>query len=919
MNYSKKNNNKNIKKMTSNTTKVKSKANLILKKLIIALSLILVFSAIGALAGVYLGILKNAPTLQATSIQPDIYSSQIVSDDTKELYQMLDASEKRIYVTLDYIPLHLQNAFIAIEDSRFYSHNGIDVKGLTRAIYTTITGKSTSGASTITQQLIKNARNLTSNNVVSKLQEQYLAIQFENDLIDTLGSKLDAKQHILELYLNEIALGNGLNGVRTASTFYFDKDVSDLTLSESAVIASITQFPSKLSPNVNPTLNQVRAETVLDYMLEQELINSDDYIVAKNDLKDGGVYTRIYESRKVVEEETSTYSYYTDQVIKNVVDDLVAIGYTSSDASRLVYNGGLTIEIPIDLKIQSILEETYLDNSFFPENQFEIDLQYFISVKNTITNDVKHYERKGTIKNSSEIEDFISDVQKNLLGANDIIIAEDITPTVQPQSSFLVIENSTGAVKGVVGGRGEKTANRSLNRATQSLRQPGSVFKILSVYAPAFDLGLLSPGSTIDDVPLPADKDEHTIKNWSHTYEGLTTARRGIYRSINTLAVRGLELIGVNTSFAYLENFGFTSLVESYSSNGQIFTDKTPSLALGGITDGVSNLELTGAFTAIANYGTYNKPYFYTNVYDHNNVLILSNDIAPKQVISPETAYLLTSTMIDVVTRGTGIGASFSNMSIAGKTGTTSDSKDLIFSGFTPYYTATVLYGYDQPKPIVGDKNVSKNLWRHIMERIHTEKELPNKNFSRPSGIVNENVSLDSGLLPNEYTSKDPRGNRIVSEIFNKRFVPTTIEKTHGIARIDTSTGLLASKFCPTNLVKNVVVLDKDNDFSNKYSYVSNYSTVVLDAKYERPTEFCNVHTSYDFFDNDGFFNNDSDLIFPSIDEDFNNNNIIDELVEEDELVDEDELVEEDNLIPPPPENVDPEFIDDFNLVDELT
>lgn len=920
MDYSKKNNNIKIKNHKSKKDKVKTKARLTLGKIILILLLISGFAGFGALAGIYMGILKNAPKLNVSSVQPNIYSSQIITSDSKKLYQMLDASEKRIYATLDEIPTHLQEAFIAIEDSRFYSHNGVDVKAFLRAIYTVLTTNSSQGGSTLTQQLIKNARNLTSNNIISKLQEQYLAIQFEKELLASLGTKQKSKEYILELYLNEIALGNGLNGVRTATTFYFDKELSELTLSESAVLASITQYPSALSPNNNPTANKGRATTVLSYMHNQAFISDDEFVAATRDLNsEDGVYQRIKSSRKIIEEQISTYSYYTDQVIKDITEDLLAIGYTNSEATRLIYNGGLTIEIPIDLEIQNILEETYLDESFFPENQFEIELQYMLSVKNELTDEVKHYNRKTTIKNQSEIIPYTTKVKNSILTTNDIVLDENVIPIVQPQSSFVVIDHTTGAVKGVVGGRGEKTANRSLNRATQSFRQPGSVFKILSVYAPAFDLNILSPGSVLDDVPLPIDKDGHTINNWNDKYEGLTTVRRGVYMSINTLAIRGLDLVGIDTSYAYLKNFGFTSLTDALEVNGQIFTDKTPSLALGGITKGVSNLEITSAFGSIANSGIYERPYFYTNVYDHSGQLILSNKRDPKQILSPETSYLLTNVMEDVVIRGTGINANFKDMSVAGKTGTTSDSKDLIFSGYTPYYTATVFYGYDLPKTIEGDKNVSKKLWSHIMEEIHLIKKLPDVPFYRPNTIVTKQVSKDSGLLPNEYTRLDPRGNRIVTEIFNKNFVPTKVETVHGFAKVDTTTNLLATKFCPPSAVKEVAVLDKVNNKDNIYSYVENYDTVVMDAKYERPKDYCNVHTPTTLITDEDFYNYNTDFSYP-----FDNtiedtedeyNNYQDNVTSEDENISRDtDKLPDDELLIPEEEIIEPYDIPEFDL-----
>ncbi len=884
MNYSKKSNQKNIKKNNSNSARMKSKSNLILTRIIIALLLIICFAIVGGAFGIYLAILRNAEPMPITKVVPNIYTSEIIVEDTGEVYATLDAKENRIYATLDQIPDHLEHAFIAIEDARFYQHNGVDIKGFARSVYSTLFKGNSQGGSTITQQLIKNARGLLRNDIVSKLQEQYLAVKYEQDLADELGSKKAAKDHILELYLNTIAMGHNLNGVQTASNYYYDKDVSEVTIAESAVLASITQFPSAHAPDDYPENNYVRANITLSYMLEQGFITDDEYIDAKYEL-DNEVYNNINESRKIIDvENSSANSYYTDQVIESVITDLVKEGHTRAEASNLVYNGGLQIHIPIDLSIQEILEETYVDDSFFPENQYKIEVTYEYSVKNELTDEVSNLWETGYLYSFDEIDNFVAEIQSNTLGVNDVIIADKITPVVQPQSSFVVIEQSTGKVRGVVGGRGEKTTNRSLNRATQSLRSPGSVFKVVSVYAPGIDLGLFYPGYVIDDVPTKPDSKGKSFSNWNNRYEGLMIIRRAIYNSVNTVAVRGMEQVTIDTSVEYLKNFGFTSIVEEGAYN-----DMGYSTALGGLTKGVTNLEMTASYATIANSGNYIEPQFYTTVYDHDGNIILEHIPETRKVLSDDTAYLTLDMLKDVITRGTGGRASLAsiNMPSAGKTGTTSDSKDLAYVGFTPYYTAGVMYGYDMPEPIRGSQSPHLTIWQHIMTEIHTTKNLPTKDFVRPSTIAYQNICLDSGLLANEYCSHDPRGSRVTSEIFSSSNMPSNYCTVHETALVDTSTGLLANDYCPESVVGTVIGLNKINNYYNAYSYVQNYSTVVEDAIYELPVDYCTLHDH----------NSSLIIIEPDIiDEDIDN--IIEDDVDDNTTDNIPGYIDEDNLPP---------------------
>ncbi|MFV0502959.1 MAG: transglycosylase domain-containing protein [Lachnospirales bacterium] len=774
MNYSKENNKRRLKNKNATAKKTKNKAGTFIKSFILALLLIGAFSVFGLLAGAYLGILNNAPTIDAMSVEPDIFSTVMYDAFGGEM-KTLEAKENREYVTLNQIPIHTQNAFIAIEDERFYEHNGIDLRGILRSAFVLITKQDKQGASTITQQLIKNSLGLQSNTVVSKLQEQYSAVNFESDLIEQYnGDKRKAKEHILELYLNTINLGNSLNGVQTATNYYFNKDVSELTIAESATIAAITQSPGKYNPAKNPEANKTRKDIILKYMNEQELITNSEYTDAMKE----DVYSKISEVHQVSDAVNTNNTYFVDQLISEVISDLVERnGYTRERASYLIYNGGFQIYSTMDPDIQKVINDTYLDDSFFSTSDYKIHLIYAISIKDQVTEQTNHYQREKIIYNQDEIEPFIQSVQEELVGPDDIILKDVYYPVVQPQSAFTLMENGTGKVLGISGGRGEKFTNRSLNRATDSYRQPGSTFKPLSAFAPGIDLNIMTAGTVYIDQPLPAVND-HTFSNWYNGYRGPSTVREAIRDSMNLITVQAMEDVGIDKAFEYLLNFGFSNLADGEVVDGVVKTDRTLSASLGGLTWGVTNLELTAAYQTIANGGVYIKPTFYTHVLDHDGKVILDNRTPEtRQVLEETTAYIMTDIMEDVVSSGTGSRAKFKNlnMPIAGKTGTTSSTNDLMFVGYTPYFTAAVWLGHDKPETINGANNAHLRIWSHIMENAHAVKGYITKDFVKPKGIVTAAINRDTGLLP--AYSGDPNA---YTEIFKEGTVPT--EKSSYVA-----------------------------------------------------------------------------------------------------------------------------------------
>ncbi len=839
MNFDKNKNEKKIRETKSHKKKMRTKASIIVFRVILAFILIICFSILGAGIGVYVGIIENAPKLQSISMSPEIHTSIIYSEKTGEEIARLKASENRIYVKLDELPEHVGLAAVAIEDERFYSHNGIDVKSLFRMVYQTLFTSYKQGGSTITQQLIKNNRGIMNNSIVTKIQEQYLAVQYEEDLINELGSKKLAKDYILELYLNIVSFGNGLNGVQTAANFYFEKDAKDLTISESAVIVSITQFPVAHAPNTESGAkeNYVRAKTTIDYMLELGYITQEEYDIAYADLQ-GPVYERIKLSRQTVEQSSSKNSYFVDQIISELVVDLMDKGYTETDSYNIIYNGGLQIYATIDTEVQDVVDKAMLDDSLFNSNDYRIDLKYYYSVEDNITKNVEHFQKAALLRTNDEVEQFINNIRTEIENDNKRVFNEQIVKVPQPQAAFTIMEQSTGKVIAISGGRGEKIANRDLNRATQSLRQQGSVFKILAAFAPAVDFGSATAGTVYDDVPYYYSGGEFV--NWyrNPAYRGLSTVREGVRDSMNIIAVKTMENLGIDAAFNYLESFGFTSLVDKEDRNGMIVSDRNLSTALGGITDGVTNLETTAAFATIANDGSYNKPIFYTKVYNHENKLIIDNLPEERRVLKPEAASIVTDMMYDVVYGG-GTGSTIrfaNNMAVAGKTGTTTSKKDLAFYGYTPYLTAGIWMGYDKSTAMNYSNSEHKVIWRTIMEEVHNVLELePITTFPLHSNLVPANICIESGDLATELCSRDPRGSRIRTEHYIKGTEPNQYCTMHKEVVYNTTTNAIANPYCPSDQLVTRVGIVRTESYDR--------SRFVADSVYEiNQSNICTVH-----------------------------------------------------------------------------
>lgn len=807
MNYSKKGIKERQKSLHASSHKWSKKLLLAVMNLMVLG--ILAIGVIGASAGigVFKGIIDTAPSIENIDVTPTGFSTFVYDLEGNQIGKLIAQDSNRIPVAKDMIPENLAHAFVSIEDERFYEHNGIDIKGIIRAAYVGVSNgfRFTEGASTITQQLLKN--NVFTNwtkedgfmdKIKRKIQEQYLAIEL---------TKTMSKDDVLVNYMNTINLGQNTLGVQAASLRYFNKSVNTLTLSECAVIAGITQNPSKFNPISHPDNNAQRREKVLNNMLEQGYITQTEYDEAMAD----DVYSRIQIVNAEVEED-SVNTYFVDALTDDIMEDLMATGnYTETQAYTLLYSGGLKIYATQDPHVQEICDEAFSNEENYPEGT-RWQLSYELTTqdsngnfKNYSTEMYRQYFKEmdssfNLLYSSQEAAyDAIEQYKAAVMEPSEEVYGENITLTPQPQVSIVIEDQSTGYVVAMVGGRGQKEASRTLNRATDSKRQPGSTFKIVAVYAPALDSAGLTLATVMNDAPFNYANGRPVNNWWGSEYRGLNSLRTAIAQSMNIIAVKTLTQITPQLGFDYLKNFGFTTLVEreeiTVGGKTQVFSDIQQSLALGGITKGVTNEELTAAYASIANGGTYIKPKLYTKVLDHDGNVILDNT-APqsRQVIKETTAWLLTDAMVDVVTSGTGASVNFGNMAIAGKTGTTSDYNDVWFSGYTPYYTASVWTGYDNNAKLQkgnGERNLAKKLWRAVMSKVH--EDLPSQSFQVPSGIVTATVCSQSGKLPIPGLCDGT----LKTEYFAEGTVPTESCDVHYQGMVCPYSNLPACDTCP--------------------------------------------------------------------------------------------------------------------------
>lgn len=788
MNYGRKKAAKKRRDITSKSKMKKKRLGVrIFKGVLLTLLLLMVAGCVGG--GIFLKkVIDSAPDVTPEDVKPTGYTSVVYASDNKtETQRLTSAGSNRVYKTIDEIPKDLQHAFVAIEDERFYEHNGIDPKGIVRAgMIGLTTGDFSQGASTLTQQLIKNnifdfmSEDTFFDRLERKIQEQYLALKLEKQM---------SKSEIMENYLNTINLGQNTLGVQAASQRYFNKDVSQLTLSESAVIAAITQSPSYYNPITHPDHNADRRKQVLKNMLEQGYISQEAHDEALAD----DVYARIQNVNTNITQNTTPQSYFVDALTEQILTDLedpdVGLGYSETQAYNTLYKGGLSIYSTQDLEIQGICDQVLNDDSNYPY-KVQYGLSYALTVtradgtqENYSSGHIKQFRnmKYGLTFDSEEqahqvIESFKASIAKEGDTYDEVI---NLSP--QPQASVTVIDQATGQIKAMVGGRGTKSSSMSLNRAyTGSTRQPGSCFKILSTYAPALDSAGETLATIIKDEPYEYADGTPVSNWWGNYYRGNMTMRKAIEQSANICAVKTLTEITPQLGFTYCQNFGLSTLVESRTTDeGKVFTDIQQPLALGGVTDGVYNYEMCAAYAAIANGGVYQEPIMYTKILDHDgNVLLDRTQTQEKHtVLKDSTAFLLTSAMEDVIKKGTGTPARLSNMDAAAKTGTTSNNVDLWIAGYTPYYTCTIWSGYDDNTPLADREwDYHLKMWKKIMDQINTTKGLAYTQFEEPDSVVERTVCTSTGKLA-------VSGCPVVTEYFDRDTAPTQSCSGHRSAK----------------------------------------------------------------------------------------------------------------------------------------
>ena len=690
-------------------------------------------------------------------------SNSVVLDKDGNKLAELSGDENRKIIKLDQMPQNLKNAYVAIEDERFYKHSGVDFKRTAAAVvqYVLHAGKSSFGGSTITQQLVKNItkddERSGKEGVIRKVKEWAKAYQIERML---------SKDQILELYLNIIFVGGSNNlGVEVGSEYYFNKSASDLDLAECAFLAGINNSPNSYNPYGDKDTSEKiksRTKTVLNKMLELGMVEKTEYDEAIQKVENGLTFQK-------AENLGSIYSYHTDATISQVIEDVAkAKGISQSLASTYVYSSGLTIYSTQDTDLQNKMDEVMVNNS-------------------------KDYTRKS----------------KQTDGATS-------------QSAMVIIDNSTGYVVGVEGGLGEKNESRGLNRATQSPRQTGSSIKPLTSLVPGINEGIITPSTIYDD-----DSTDFGIKGWSpkdyNAFKGLISVRSAITTSQNIPFIKVVDELTPAKSAEYMERMGVTTISDK---------DKTSlaAMSIGGLTTGVTPLEMAGAYATIANNGIYRRPMFYTKVTDPEGNTVLEGNQDSEEVISEQVAYVIKNLLKSVVedSNGTAKYCKISGIDIAAKTGTTNNNYDKWLCGFSNYYTGATWYGYDQNEEVTGSTNVAGRIWSAVMSKVHAGKD--KTTFNQPSGVVTETICRVSGKKATSKCSDT------YQEVFIEGKVPGDCDGHSNAVQICSESGLLANEYCPNKITK-------------YFSYTVEKERLGLwktsgTASKTAPATYCTVHNS---------------------------------------------------------------------------
>ena len=763
-------------KNSKNNKKVKfsvkhPKAAIALKVIAIIIIVLLVVGA-GILVGMVYG--NWGQDFEITEDELILSGNSVILDSDGNVLAELTGDETRKIISLEEMSDYLIDAYVAIEDERFYKHSGVDIKRTAGAIVTYIAngGSSSFGGSTITQQLVKNITQDTESTGLSgatrKVKEWVKAYQIEQML---------SKDQILELYLNVIFVGSSYYGVEMGAEYYFDKSADELSLVECAFLAGINNAPNAYSPYGDSAYGEdeektekinSRTKTVLAKMLELDYITQEEYDNACAEVDEG------IEFEQGVETSANIYSYHTDATISQIVDDLVEEKNWSEEyAETYVYGGGLTIYSTQDTEVQEEMEEVMEENG-------------------------DTYAQTSSITTDSDGN------------------------YVSSQAAMIVIDNETGYVVGCVGGLGEKTTSRGLNRATQSLRQTGSAIKPLADLLPALEEGIITASTLYNDCETefegeytPTDEDE---------YNGIISVRSAITTSQNIPFVKIMAELTPSVSKSYLKQLGITSLDDT--------NDSGLSLAIGGLYNGISVLEMTAAYAAIENDGVYRTPLFYTKVTDSAGNIVLEPEQETVQVCSAQNAYIIKDMLKDVVesSSGTATYCAISGIDVAAKTGTTNNHYDRWMCGFTNYYTAATWYGFDVQEYVTSNwRSPAGQIYSTVMAALHEDKE--DSEFEEPDGIVSVKVCKNTGLKATSSCSST------YTEIFAEGAEPDECDEGSSAVTICSSSGKLANEYCPSTYTKYAsYVIEKER--LGLWTNLSGSSSSSI------PTETCTEHTS---------------------------------------------------------------------------
>jgi len=761
----------------------------------------------GAVLGIAKGYMETAPTLDLTLLD-DQDKTSFLYDTQGNVITDYKGTENRIMVNISLMPENLRNAFVAVEDARFYTHNGIDIKRIIGSFVNNFVSGSQQGGSTITQQLIKNTVLSNELSYKRKIQEAWLAMQLE-----TKYSKLQ----ILEYYLNTIYLGENYYGVQVASEGYFGKQLSELSLRECAMLAGLTSNPYYYNPRRNfytrtsettdyPAITNNRTDYVLRCMYENEFITQQQYQDALNPAT-----ASVLSSSGTGSEGMYEYAHYVEYAVTDIVDcflELNGLEDNSENRAKMeteLRTGGYHVTLALDTEIQSAVEDTIYNWNSWPSLRDPSDKVY-----RTLNYD-------GTY-----------------------------TEIVQPQVGAVVLDYRTGEIKAIVGSRTKPTARKTLNRATAIQMPVGSTIKPIAVYAPALELGY-SPATVVYNMPIPIsgwrgdDGKDTWPRNYSSGYEGPETLRNAMRRSHNTSTARALvDLVGVDRSANYLLQMGVS----------RDHIDATPfGLSLG--SSGITPLEMSVAYGTLANGGVYLEPISFLGISDSSgNVIYDSHAVQDRrQVFKPSTAWMIVDMMKTVVQNGTGTAAKLSGQTVAGKTGTNSDQRGVTFVGLTGWYVSSIWVGHDNYKPL-SSKSTGSNgalpIWKDYMTKIH--KGLDNRDIIEYSAdqasLVKVTTCGVSGQLATEACRNDSLGYGTVTDYWYEPTVPTVYCQMHQTMTVCAQSGMPATEFCPATATGASVVIPAGHPLSY-YANDSEYAPVIAEYLGMSASQVpCMLHTS---------------------------------------------------------------------------